>query len=251
MGTGIATHAKTNISTSRSQSVTEKEDQNEQTEIETTVVIKNCLVCGQSYIDHSSNQTKTTCSPKCRHKYYNAKRVKAEPITMKKDCPICGRSYTYNSHRNNLTCSHKCSEKYYGRTNTVEKECPICGQLYVDRSSHHIKLTCGSKCARKYFLVRNPESLAKIKFQSRIDNIKRHGTIFTPCELSTMKEKLKSGICEICNNTFPMSRLCIDHDHFTNKYRGILCDNCNRVLGMVHDNPIILEEMITYLGRDK
>ena len=40
----------------------------------------------------------------------------------------------------------------------------------------------------------------------------------------------------------------VDHDHKTGEIRGLLCNRCNRVLGMVEDDLTILSEMKNYLG---
>lgn len=37
--------------------------------------------------------------------------------------------------------------------------------------------------------------------------------------------------------------LCVDHDHNTGIFRHILCMNCNRALGLVRDNAIILRKL--------
>lgn len=40
----------------------------------------------------------------------------------------------------------------------------------------------------------------------------------------------------------------IDHNHKTGKFRGILCNNCNRGIGLLGDSAQNLERAITYLN---
>jgi hypothetical protein len=53
--------------------------------------------------------------------------------------------------------------------------------------------------------------------------------------------------CAICE-TEPTTRLQIDHDHQTGRVRGLLCQTCNRGLGLFHDNIAKLKNAIKYLG---
>lgn len=39
----------------------------------------------------------------------------------------------------------------------------------------------------------------------------------------------------------------VDHDHKTKKLRGLLCVDCNMILGRVHDNPDTLVQLAMYL----
>jgi hypothetical protein len=39
----------------------------------------------------------------------------------------------------------------------------------------------------------------------------------------------------------------VDHNHSTGEIRGLLCRNCNTVLGMAQDNPAVLRALISYL----
>ena len=57
---------------------------------------------------------------------------------------------------------------------------------------------------------------------------------------------MKTTNCQTCG--VELTRKCIDHDHKTNKVRGVLCHNCNTALGLVGDNIDTLSSMITYLN---
>jgi len=39
----------------------------------------------------------------------------------------------------------------------------------------------------------------------------------------------------------------LDHDHETGKRRGVLCSNCNQILGRVKDSVVHLQALIDYL----
>ena len=69
----------------------------------------------------------------------------------------------------------------------------------------------------------------------------------TQSEYETMAE-LQDGKCAICYLE-PKRILCIDHDHATNKVRGLLCDACNVALGGAKDNIQTLTNMILYLKK--
>jgi hypothetical protein len=50
--------------------------------------------------------------------------------------------------------------------------------------------------------------------------------------------------CVICGDS---GSLVVDHDHLTNKVRGMLCNHCNRGLGHFRDSPMLLEFAAQYL----
>jgi len=50
--------------------------------------------------------------------------------------------------------------------------------------------------------------------------------------------------CQICGTTY---RLVADHNHNTGYIRGLLCNTCNRTLGIYHDNIKLFENMIAYI----
>ena len=64
----------------------------------------------------------------------------------------------------------------------------------------------------------------------------------------------QGGVCAICGrpetvaNQYGVMRLAVDHDHNTDKVRGLLCTKCNRGLGLFEDNVISLSKAIQYVG---
>ena len=60
----------------------------------------------------------------------------------------------------------------------------------------------------------------------------------------------QNGLCKICK-TFKLhpkaNFMVVDHDHYTNKLRGILCFKCNAGLGHFDDNVNKLTNAIKYL----
>ena len=66
-------------------------------------------------------------------------------------------------------------------------------------------------------------------------------------ELFAMQE----GACAICRTTLgvKVGDIKVDHDHSTGDVRGLLCDLCNRGLGMFRDNTRSLGRAINYLMR--
>ena len=58
--------------------------------------------------------------------------------------------------------------------------------------------------------------------------------------------------CAICGRNFIAEKQKktgpqVDHDHISKKVRGLLCFNCNSMLGMAHDSIAILHSAIKYL----
>jgi hypothetical protein len=61
----------------------------------------------------------------------------------------------------------------------------------------------------------------------------------------------QGGVCAICGEACVSGRkLAVDHDHATNKVRGLLCCNCNRALGLLKDSPARLRAAHQYLTED-
>jgi hypothetical protein len=60
--------------------------------------------------------------------------------------------------------------------------------------------------------------------------------------------------CAICETAFDvtgksMFNPCIDHDHDTDKIRGLLCRRCNQGIGLLQDSGNVAEKAALYLKR--
>lgn len=56
----------------------------------------------------------------------------------------------------------------------------------------------------------------------------------------------QNNCCAICKKTDGKS-LCVDHNHATGKIRGLLCNKCNKALGLFNDDPELLKIADLYL----
>lgn len=66
-------------------------------------------------------------------------------------------------------------------------------------------------------------------------------------EMFLEKVKQQNGVCAICHSE---DDLVIDHNHNTNEFRGALCRNCNRALGLFGDNVNTLKNAVEYLEQN-
>jgi hypothetical protein len=55
----------------------------------------------------------------------------------------------------------------------------------------------------------------------------------------------QQGCCAICKHYY--SVLCVDHRHSTGKVRALLCDQCNRGIGMLKESVVIMSDAINYI----
>jgi hypothetical protein len=140
---------------------------------------------------------------------------------------------------------------------TQSKACSVCLQRksFVEFYSYKNKSDGKSyRCkpcddlARRKWAEDNPE---KSKYSARNRIIKhRHGV-----DIPWYEQKLKSqgNTCAICgvdrnNCTYANEwSFAIDHCHKTGKLRGLLCNMCNRALGMFKDCPEVLRKAALYL----
>jgi hypothetical protein len=100
------------------------------------------------------------------------------------------------------------------------------------------------KLAQEKYRNANKQKVAESMFNSRLKNKYN----ITRDDYNEMLFNQK-GCCAICDKHHTEHRraLSVDHCHTTGKVRGLLCDECNHMLGKVKDNITILKNAIKYL----
>ena len=92
----------------------------------------------------------------------------------------------------------------------------------------------------------------RIRANTRSKLLRKYG--LTPEAYDSML-KGQDYRCKICRTDKARPRctrqafrtFAVDHNHETGEVRGLLCNNCNAMLGLAADNPIILLKAIQYL----
>jgi hypothetical protein len=64
----------------------------------------------------------------------------------------------------------------------------------------------------------------------------------------------QGGVCMICRQPERTARnrlLTIDHDHVAGHVRGLLCSQCNRAIGLLNDDPIVIRAAASYVQKSR
>jgi len=131
------------------------------------------------------------------------------------------------------------------------RECSKCGleahtedelKLFVKEEGckYNRRLLCYS-CNRKRVAKwgeKNPEKNIVGKLTSRAR------TAYKITYEEYIKRMATSDCCEICGSK---EKLSYDHDHDTMKFRGVLCNKCNRSIGQLGDTLESIQKVIDYL----
>ena len=103
--------------------------------------------------------------------------------------------------------------------------------------------TCGTKRYKKAHKKRKERWVGK---RAEWNLIKKHGITFKDYNMLLEKQEGKCAICDTHQKNLKR-RLVVDHDHKTDKIRGLLCYSCNSGLGLFKDDPILLIKASNYL----
>ena len=139
---------------------------------------------------------------------------------MTKACTVCGISKSFDNFR-----SRGGSQKHL-----LKSRCNTC--LYIE----HRKWCEDNPERVQDYRGRDGWTLAK--------RCSRRG--ITPEQLVDCYER-QERCCAICKDEISLVNSAIDHNHDTEEFRGVLCRQCNRALGMFRDSAKILLSAVDYL----
>lgn len=102
---------------------------------------------------------------------------------------------------------------------------------------------CKNEWRRKY----RKENVERYAEQRR-RHIVKHKYGITAEDYDEILER-QGGVCAVCGGPPKGKRfLSIDHVHETGEIRGLLCDPCNRGIGLLGDDPDRLAAAAAYVG---
>src|SRR5271169_1406776 len=163
------------------------------------------------------------------------------------------------AHFTDITHYYKASgmrEGVLGRVKGGLKVCPQCTKnksvetgYYKCGDSQKCMSWCKDCCKRL-----RPQSTEYFKKyyqehkQQRVAKDRKHRYGVTQEMFDTVFE-LQDKACGVCGSTEPASKngWHTDHSHETKQFRGVLCSNCNALLGFAKDSTSTLLSAVNYL----
>jgi len=138
------------------------------------------------------------------------------------------------------------------------KETKPLDQFFADKNQYDGKQRACRDCQvtrHKNWVDKNRPQLAakqRERYRKNLDryaDYERRGHYGLPPGAYAQMLSEQGGGCAICHTSdpAPSRNFAVDHNHKTNKVRGLLCGNCNNGLGRFRDDPTLLEEAIKYL----
>ena len=104
------------------------------------------------------------------------------------------------------------------------------------------------KYRREYASQWKAKNKDKVKVYNRRNRLGSYG--LSVSEFNSLLQA-QGGRCAICGTSEPgqSGAFHVDHDHHTGKVRGLLCSGCNRGIGFLKDDLLVLESAVEYLKK--
>lgn len=134
----------------------------------------------------------------------------------------------------------------------MEKQCKKCKcTLPIDKFQKDVSKKDGVRPECKTCTAAKRKERYNVQ-SVRVNNLNKKFKGKDPIKFYEDSFKKQKGCCAICSSpeNGRYNHLSIDHDHSTGVLRGLLCNNCNRALGLFKDNADVLLKAVDYLRKE-
>lgn len=215
--------------------------------------MKTCQQCGKDLVYSGKGRPSTRfCSQACKEAV-QWRHLRAEALAERGErrCPICDTVIPEEVTLKAICCSRKCGDTYQNRKRAEAKRakvranrkpCEGCGGPIPDEKHAHAKC-CSDACTKRAYRNKHRKSGGRAAYMCKY----LYG--ITEQQYADLMEK-QGNACAICGTTEWAGRHKVphvDHCHDTGKVRGILCHDCNLMLGNAKDDPDRLRAAARYL----
>lgn len=195
----------------------------------------------------------------CSHACKDASREAAKHAALlaarearARSCAWCKEPLAVELRFGARFCSRKCGEAWENHQKALaaqraklalRKPCEVCGEP-IPSSRSASAIYCSELCKR-----RSRRSVSKKASHSTREYNRQYLYGLTTEQFDALLAA-QDGKCAICGTTEWRGRgksPHVDHCHETRRVRGLLCDFCNRGLGMFGDDPARLRAAAAYL----
>jgi hypothetical protein len=132
-------------------------------------------------------------------------------------------------------------EKFYRASHHSDQKTSQCKQCLLKKHSQYQKQNrAASSASNRRHYKRNPKSHQAYGLK------KRFGLSLEQYDQMLKDQDLK---CAICNKHQEIltRRMAVDHCHKTGRLRALLCNSCNRGIGLFADDANLVEKAASYL----
>ncbi len=172
-----------------------------------------------------------------------------------KVCIKCGNNFS------SRTCE-RCKAEYQRRYRKINAE-----SIHAKRVAYCKKRFEEIKAQKKIYNSKNKEKISKVRKDYRTKNSEklndyyqsdeRRNAVYLRLYGITLETynilfERQNGVCAGCKRPSKNKRLHVDHVHDdTKRVRGLLCNSCNRALGLLVDNIETLKNLTEYIDPNK
>ena len=203
-----------------------------------------CVECGAMFTP--THVREVACSPRCKHERHKqiSRNHAAHKYQQRKPAPRacvrCSTIFTPTKRSDAKYCTDLCQQRArQDRQRTThrveERRCHKCGVPVEWKPGKPV-------CADCRIDKRDP---VKSAAKERRRRLRKYG--LTEAEYNAILEH-QGHRCGICATDTPGAKgWVIDHCHDSGMVRGVLCSQCNSAIGLLREDPVIIDRAAEYV----